>query len=108
MKWTERANEGLQDVRILPEHRVRCYSNRIAISRNDGNRLTWEEVQRVKCEILGDMICIEVYPAEKDVVNLRHTRHLWFDYAITSAVKSVCRHPEFDLTNPHSAREEDK
>ena len=40
--------------------------------------ITWDELQRIKNECLGeDACCIEVYPAESDLVNVSNMRHLW-------------------------------
>ena len=39
--------------------------------------ITWDELQRVKQECLGDVWCMEVYPPEADVVNVSNMRHLW-------------------------------
>jgi hypothetical protein len=38
----------------------------------------WEDLQRVKSEIgYGDVIALEVYPRDKDVVNVANMRHLF-------------------------------
>lgn len=94
-KWGDIAAIGLLETRVLPEHRVRIYADRLAIWRKDGMRLTWEELQSVKQTVWGDRVAIEVFPADADVVNLRHTRHLWSTDILVSAVKSQCRHGEF-------------
>lgn len=40
--------------------------------------ITWDELQRVKNETLGpDVWCVEVYPAQDDVVDVANMRHLW-------------------------------
>ena len=40
--------------------------------------ITWDELQRIKNECLGeDTWCVEVYPAESDLVNVYNMRHLW-------------------------------
>lgn len=97
--WIERANIGKKDTRRLTcGHQVRIYENRLAISRFDGERLTWEEVQAVKQKVWGDRLCIEIYPSASDVVNLRHTRHLWWEPHLELIVKAMCWHPEFDRT----------
>ena len=95
MNWKEKVSLGLIEVIELKDHKVRRYENRIAIWRNDGRRLSWEEIQKVKQEVWGDALAIEVYPAECDVVNLRHTRHLWKGDEITNAVNKLCQHREF-------------
>lgn len=51
-------------------------------ARNNGQWLdgiTWEELMRVKRECgRGDCDAVEVYPADRDVVNVANMRHLWF------------------------------
>lgn len=40
--------------------------------------LTWDELQRVKRECgFGDYDAVEIYPADRDVVNAANMRHLW-------------------------------
>lgn len=40
--------------------------------------ITWDELQRIKNETLGpDVWCVEVYPAQDDVVDVSNMRHLW-------------------------------
>ncbi len=39
--------------------------------------ITWDELQRIKQETLGDVWCVEVYPPEPEVVNVSNMRHLW-------------------------------
>lgn len=76
---------------------IREYDNRLAVSRDDGERMTWEELQTVKSRLWGGgRIAIEVYPADSKVVNLRHTRHLWCGVEIARVVRAKCQHPEFD------------
>lgn len=44
---------------------------------HDG-KITWDQLQAIKNEVWGDEArAIEVYPAEGDVVNSLHCRHLW-------------------------------
>jgi hypothetical protein len=93
--WRARANIGLLKTHYLEAHVVREYANRLAIQRHDGERMAWEELQAIKCSIWGDRVAIEVYPAQSAVVNLRHTRHLWWSPDLELAAVSGCRHPEF-------------
>lgn len=95
LPYHRRAAVGLIGEIITGDHGVRIYANRLAVCRCDGERLTWEELQSVKQEIWGDRVAIEVYPAQNDVVNLRHTRHLWSTPSIIDVVIEDCRHPEF-------------
>ena len=40
--------------------------------------ITWDELQRVKNECLGEGVwCVEVYPAQNKLVNVSNIRHLW-------------------------------
>jgi hypothetical protein len=94
-KWSAIASIGLLNTIELDSHLVRIYSNRIAIWRKDGARLGWEELQSVKEKVWGNRVAVEVYPAKCDVVNLRHTRHLWWSEDLERMVKSVCIHAEF-------------
>jgi len=97
--WREKASVGLIETRTVGEHNVRVYADRLAIWRKDGERLTWEELQSVKCAAWGDRVAVEVYPAQCDVVNLRHTRHLWTGPRLTEAVAAECTHSEFANMN---------
>ncbi len=97
LKWEDRVLVDLQEYRTVGEHRIRIYQNRLAIWRLDGARMTWEELQKVKQAVWGDCVAVEIYPLQADVVNLRHTRHLWSSPLLRGAVNSECRHPEFDF-----------
>lgn len=54
--------------------------NRVTIT-NDGHwgaNIAWEDLQRCKTEAgYGDWYGVEVYPRERDVVNVANMRHLW-------------------------------
>lgn len=39
--------------------------------------ITWDELQRVKQECLGDVWAVECYPPEQDVINVSNMRHLF-------------------------------
>lgn len=40
--------------------------------------IPWEELQRCKREVgFGDSYALEVYPRDRDVVNVANMRHLW-------------------------------
>ena len=98
LNFRNRASVGLLETRTVGEHNVRVYADRLAVWRKDGQRLTWEELQAVKCSVWGDRVAVEVYPAQSDVVNLRHTRHLWTGPKLTEAVANECSHIEFANT----------
>lgn len=94
--WRAKAADGLIETRTLDDHYVRVYWNRLAIWRKNGKRMGWEELQKVKQQIWGDKIAIEIYPAQTDVVNLAYTRHLWHTPLLQTVVKKVCLHKEFE------------
>lgn len=52
---------------------------RTAITGNDWeDNITWEEMQRLKAECgRGDYDAVEIYPADKDVVNVANMRHIF-------------------------------
>lgn len=60
-------------------------TRRLSISRvtlkDDGRwqeDISWEELMQVKREVgFGDTYAIEVYPSDKDIVNVANMRHLW-------------------------------
>lgn len=58
---------------------------RLSISRTELNAvgdwkdgISWDELQDLKRQAgYGEMDAVEIYPAEKDVVNVANIRHLW-------------------------------
>jgi hypothetical protein len=96
MNWKTKSSIGLLSSFGRDGYKFRLYENRVAISKVDGTRLTWEEVQEAKQLSIGDLVAIEVYPIEEETVNLRHTRHLWFSDNITCLVEKECIHEEFN------------
>lgn len=81
---------GQAPVRVMRscEYLVQAYAGtnvvRLSISRTDldGERwkdnIPWEDLQRLKREFgYGDFDAVEVFPADKDVVNVANMRHLW-------------------------------
>ncbi len=59
---------------------VRLSINRAAITSDGGwqQDITWEELQRLKREAgYGDSEAVEVFPPDRDVVNVANMRHLW-------------------------------
>lgn len=42
------------------------------------DNITWDELMQIKREIgLGDRDAVEIFPADKDIVNVANMRHLW-------------------------------
>lgn len=40
--------------------------------------ITWDELQAIKREVgLGDYMAVEIFPKDRDVVNVANMRHLW-------------------------------
>ena len=40
--------------------------------------ISWDELQKAKSEMgFGDKFAVEVFPADKDIVNVANMRHLW-------------------------------
>jgi hypothetical protein len=59
---------------------VRLSINRIGIDSKGGwlQDIPWEDLQRLKAEAgYGDSDAVEVYPRDKNVVNVANIRHLW-------------------------------
>lgn len=59
---------------------IRLSVNRTEMMANGrwDDKLTWDELQEIKRQLgYGDSYAIEVYPKDKDVVNVANMRHLW-------------------------------
>lgn len=87
---------GIGDVNVIAVWRSRAFlvqvveeGNgiiRLSVNRTSMNTwtgrwddaITWDELQRLKRECgYGDQDAVEVYPADRDVVNVANIRHLW-------------------------------
>jgi len=90
-RWSEDAASGRRSgvflsrrflVQVFQEENgiIRLSINRTKM-RMDGKwetGISWDELQYIKKEIgFGDMYAIEIYPPEKDVINVANMRHLW-------------------------------
>ena len=86
-KWPQRP-AGLVEVWRNQRFLVQIYHDNgyermsvIRSSRNDGewaDGITWDELQQLKRECgRGDAWAVEIYPAERHVVNVANMRHLW-------------------------------
>lgn len=66
--------------------------NRAAIQKDGAWQcdISWEELQELKRQAgYGDKDAVEVYPAEKDIVNVANMRYLWIlDQAVPFAWRS--------------------
>jgi hypothetical protein len=70
---------------------VQCYQehdgiSRLSIARSEVDTssgrwkdgITWEELQDIKRQAgLGDYMAVEIYPKDRDIVNVANMRHLW-------------------------------
>ncbi|AHF89535.1 hypothetical protein OPIT5_03975 [Opitutaceae bacterium TAV5] len=59
---------------------VRLSVNRTDIDRDGRWRdgITWDELQRIKAAVgFGDRQAVEIFPPDRDVVNVANIRHLW-------------------------------
>lgn len=68
-------------VQVFEENNcMRITVNRTAIN-SDGSYkdgLTWDDLQAIKRHVgFGDKDAIEIYPADRDIVNVANMRHLW-------------------------------
>lgn len=75
-----RSRYFLAQVFIEPHGVVRVSVNRVLMG--PGGRwvdgITWDELQGVKRQIgRGDRFAVEVYPADRDLVDVANVRHLW-------------------------------
>ena len=116
-KFTEVPKEQWQKQKFIPKNLAWVYKNdeflvqvfdevelnitRLSINRvirlgkrwDDG--ITWDELQEIKRLLgLGDKCAVEIYPPEKDVVNVANMRHLWITeppYFMWSKDKAIDR-----------------
>ena len=74
MEWSEQYSTQLLQVRT-----PWGWTNHIRVRRLDGgDGIPWDDLQTIKNELLGkDATCVEVYPAEHELVNEANIRHLW-------------------------------
>lgn len=59
---------------------TRLSINRIQLADNNHwvDGISWDELQLIKKQVgFGNFDAIEIYPKEKDVVNVANIRHLW-------------------------------
>lgn len=94
--WRDKIGVGLIETRPIEGtiFTVRIYANRIAIQSPIEDAISWETLQKIKTDILGDVVAIEIFPKNSKVVNFRNTRHLWYG-ELTDKILEVFTHPEF-------------
>ena len=59
---------------------LRISINRTGLTSNYDweDSITWDDIQKIKNEIgFKDKDCVEIYPAEKNAVNVANMRHIW-------------------------------
>jgi hypothetical protein len=52
---------------------------RLVVEKRSGkDKIPWDVLQEIKNDLLGhEVVCVEVYPAEPNLVNEYNLRHLW-------------------------------
>lgn len=80
---------GLQQVWRSSKFLVQVFNEpgsmvRLSVCRTSHNgdswvdNITWDELMQIKREIgMGDRDAVEIFPADKDIVNVANMRHLW-------------------------------
>jgi hypothetical protein len=90
-KWPEMGNIGIPSAVFRSRtHLVQVYDEgdgmqRLSILRTQLNKagewvdgIPWDELQDIKRQIgMGDKYAIEIYPRDRDIVNVANLRHLW-------------------------------
>lgn len=72
----EQRADGMRRLTVNSTRRTANRKRKSDTDWRDG--ITWDELQRIKNETLGpDVWCVEVYPAQDDVVDVSNMRHLW-------------------------------
>ena len=60
------------------EHRTFGQITHLWLRRHDSTPMGWTEMQRIKNEILGEnILAIQVFPPQKNVVDAANVYHLW-------------------------------
>ncbi len=76
-----RSRGFLVQVMVKENGAQRISINRTSIDCDTGRwtgGITWDELRQIKIELgLADKFAVEIYPAEKDVVDVSNMRHLW-------------------------------
>lgn len=74
-----RSKDFLAQVFLEPAGVLRISVNRVTRRHGQWEQgITWDELMRVKREIgYADNDAVEVYPADRDIVNVANMRHLW-------------------------------
>lgn len=94
MNWKQKSKVDLIAIEHVDEYSVRIYPNRIAIQSEEEDAISWETLQAIKTKILGDVMAIEIFPPNSEVVNLKNTRHLWYSECLKDLTKTFT-HAEF-------------
>ena len=88
--WPNDGDGKILEVWLSNKYMVQVYGEydglkRLSVNRTTINHegqwqdnLTWDELQEIKRQAgYGDCFAVEVYPVDKDVVNVANLRHLW-------------------------------
>lgn len=58
--------------------RITINKTTVTSTGNWEDNITWDEIQKIKNEIgFENKDCVEIYPAEKNIVNVANMRHIW-------------------------------
>jgi hypothetical protein len=74
------------------------YCIRMSVNRTDQGKdgnwvdgIAWDELQDLKRKVgYGEFVAVEIYPQDKDIVNVANMRHLWIlKYAAEKTIEAV-------------------
>lgn len=74
----EQRADGMRRLTVNCTRKMRVPLSRSIDGTDWRDGITWDELQRIKNETLGeDVWCVEVYPAQSDLMDVKNMRHLW-------------------------------
>lgn len=89
-QWPASGDTKRTAVLLSREYLVQVFDEGVGVQRISANRttarsdgrwddgLTWDEMQEIKRQIgMADKYAVEIYPRDRDVVNVANMRHLW-------------------------------
>lgn len=74
MKWMKKYS-----AQVVQSRAPWGMTHHLKVKRRDGrDGISWDILQQIKNDILGkDVLAVEIYPPEDEVVNEINMRHLW-------------------------------
>jgi len=96
--WRDKIGFGLLETHQIAGtiYTVRRYADRIAIQSPIEDAISWETLQKIKTDLIGDVVAIEIFPKNSKVVNFRNTRRLWYGESLEKLnIMEIFKHPEF-------------